>query len=163
MPTLRVKNTPCSWNTTSAYMNIILSLQNDMNSNHSLKWLTMLVLIPMDRYVIDNDSEMKMFLEEHVPTTTGSQDLDISGMELSWLPKVIKDFVLPSGFPGNKHHIICLHFLLLFLISLLTIFLVFMFLHAKCLFFWWLWCPGYLSRTSTNFMGYLPPPTNNRY
>ncbi|XP_055812679.1 protein root UVB sensitive 5 isoform X2 [Solanum dulcamara] len=55
----------------------------------------------LKRYVIDNDSEMKMFLEEHVPTTTGSQDLDISGMELSWLPKVIKDFVLPSGFPGG--------------------------------------------------------------
>ncbi|XP_060202338.1 protein root UVB sensitive 5 isoform X1 [Lycium barbarum] len=55
----------------------------------------------LKRYVIDSDSEMKMFLEEHVPTTTGSQDLDISGMELSWLPKVIKDFVLPSGFPDT--------------------------------------------------------------
>ncbi|KAF3657382.1 Protein root UVB sensitive 5 [Capsicum annuum] len=52
-------------------------------------------------YVIDNDSEMKMFLEEHVPTNTGSQDLDISNMELSWLPKVIKDFVLPSGYPDT--------------------------------------------------------------
>ncbi|CAN4106074.1 unnamed protein product [Withania somnifera] len=55
----------------------------------------------LKRYVIDNDSEMKMFLEGHVPTTTASQDLDISGMELSWLPKVIKDFVLPSGFPDT--------------------------------------------------------------
>ncbi|XP_015086265.1 protein root UVB sensitive 5 [Solanum pennellii] len=55
----------------------------------------------LKRYVIDNDSEMKMFLEEHVPTTSRSQDLDISGMELSWLPKVIKDFVLPSGFPDT--------------------------------------------------------------
>ncbi|KAM3325805.1 protein root UVB sensitive 5 isoform X1 [Capsicum chacoense] len=55
----------------------------------------------LKRYVIDNDSEMKMFLEEHVPTNTGSQDLDISNMELSWLPKVIKDFVLPSGYPDT--------------------------------------------------------------
>lgn len=86
----------------------------------------------MDRYVIDNDSEMKMFLEEHVPTNTGSQDLDISNMELSWLPKVIKDFVLPSGYPGNRHHMVCFHFLLFFLIFLFTIFLLYVFLHTNC-------------------------------
>lgn len=137
MPTLlcqKQKISAGSWNTTSAYVNSTSSLQSDMNTYWSLNCLTMLVLISMDRYVIDNDSEMKMFLEEHVPTTSRSQDLDISGMELSWLPKVIKDFVLPSGFPGNKHHIVCFHFLLLFLISFFTIFLVFVFLHAKRLF-----------------------------
>ncbi|XP_019249180.1 PREDICTED: protein root UVB sensitive 5 isoform X2 [Nicotiana attenuata] len=53
------------------------------------------------RYIIDNDSEVKMFLEEHVPATTGSQHLEIPVTELSWLPKVIKDFVLPAGFPDT--------------------------------------------------------------
>nr|XP_016451326.1 PREDICTED: protein root UVB sensitive 5-like isoform X4 [Nicotiana tabacum] len=53
------------------------------------------------RYIIDNDSEIKMFLEEHVPGTIGSQHLEIPVTELSWLPKVIKDFVLPAGFPDT--------------------------------------------------------------
>ncbi|XP_031104189.1 protein root UVB sensitive 5 isoform X2 [Ipomoea triloba] len=55
----------------------------------------------LKRYVLDNDSQIKSFLEEHAPEVPGSQDLNVSELELPWLPKVIKDFVLPAGYPDT--------------------------------------------------------------
>nr|GMD44960.1 protein root UVB sensitive 5 isoform X1 [Ipomoea batatas] len=55
----------------------------------------------LKRYVLDNDSQIKSFLEEHAPEVSGSQDLNVSELELPWLPKVIKDFVLPAGYPDT--------------------------------------------------------------
>lgn len=61
------------------------------------------MLILWARYVLDNDSQIKSFLEEHAPEVSRSQDLNVSDLELPWLPKVIKDFVLPAGYPGEEN------------------------------------------------------------
>ncbi|CAL0304429.1 unnamed protein product [Lupinus luteus] len=50
------------------------------------------------RYVVDDDSQLQTFLfEEDKSTTNMLQD----SQRLSWLPEIIKDFILPAGFPGS--------------------------------------------------------------
>lgn len=51
------------------------------------------------RYFVESDSKIRTLLEEHVPET--NLTLERSNAELLWLPKVVRDFVLPSGFPGQ--------------------------------------------------------------
>ncbi|RAL52160.1 unnamed protein product [Cuscuta campestris] len=53
------------------------------------------------RYVFDNRSQLKSFFEEHAPKVSGSQALDIFDSDLPWLPRAIKDFVLPAGYPDT--------------------------------------------------------------
>ncbi|CAI9097307.1 OLC1v1033698C1 [Oldenlandia corymbosa var. corymbosa] len=54
------------------------------------------------RYILsEDDSEVKSYLEEHVPHTSNSSGPPISEGELPWLPSVIKDLFLPSGFPES--------------------------------------------------------------
>ncbi|PIN25025.1 hypothetical protein CDL12_02212 [Handroanthus impetiginosus] len=55
------------------------------------------------RYVVESDSQIRAFLEDYFPENDVFQDSHTAetGGELSWLPKVIKDFVLPAGFPGT--------------------------------------------------------------
>lgn len=56
----------------------------------------------MSRYVLGDDSQLQAFLvEEDRSTPNRFQDLHSSDESLSWLPEIIKDFVLPAGFPGD--------------------------------------------------------------
>lgn len=47
-------------------------------------------------YMLDNDSKVTTFLEKHFPPRNAS----LGSKELSWLPKIIKDLFLPTGYPG---------------------------------------------------------------
>ncbi|KAK4480935.1 hypothetical protein RD792_011793 [Penstemon davidsonii] len=49
-------------------------------------------------YVVESDSQIRTILEEYMPETNVSVNRD---SELLWLPKTIKDFILPSGFPDS--------------------------------------------------------------
>lgn len=53
-----------------------------------------------DRYEIRKDSRMSTFLEKHVPKSNGSLDSQTSEFDLSWLPQIVKDLFLPTGYPG---------------------------------------------------------------
>ncbi|KAL5161997.1 Protein root UVB sensitive 5 [Glycine soja] len=54
------------------------------------------------RYVLGDDSQLQAFLvEEDRSTPNRFQDSHSSDESLSWLPEIIKDFVLPAGFPGS--------------------------------------------------------------
>ncbi|KAL2337041.1 hypothetical protein Fmac_011487 [Flemingia macrophylla] len=54
------------------------------------------------RYVLGDDSKLKTFLvEEDRSAPNRFQDLHSPDDSLSWLPKIIKDFILPAGFPGS--------------------------------------------------------------
>ncbi|KAJ9548965.1 hypothetical protein OSB04_021508 [Centaurea solstitialis] len=47
------------------------------------------------RYILDQEMHLTTFLED------GSKSNGFSSKELPWLPDVVKDFVLPAGFPGS--------------------------------------------------------------
>lgn len=49
------------------------------------------------RYILDDESRLRTFLEEH----ESKANVEFSLKELSWLPDIVKDFVLPAGFPGS--------------------------------------------------------------
>ncbi|CAL5422754.1 unnamed protein product [Camellia sinensis] len=56
------------------------------------------------RYVLDNDLQVRTFLNEHgfeKIETKGLRGSKFSNVQLSWLPDAIKDFILPTGFPGS--------------------------------------------------------------
>ncbi|KAL9152956.1 hypothetical protein ABFS82_10G017200 [Erythranthe guttata] len=55
------------------------------------------------RYILETDLQIRIVLEKHLPATNVLQDSrDVENdTDLSWLPKVIKDFVLPAGFPES--------------------------------------------------------------
>ncbi|KAK7373934.1 hypothetical protein VNO80_07356 [Phaseolus coccineus] len=55
------------------------------------------------RYVLGDDSKLQTFLVEEESSTTPNrfQDSHSPDERLSWLPDTIKDFILPSGFPGS--------------------------------------------------------------
>ncbi|KAL0338197.1 UNVERIFIED_CONTAM: protein root UVB sensitive 5 [Sesamum angustifolium] len=55
------------------------------------------------RYVVEGDSQIRTILEEPLPGTKVLRDSYSMGTDkaLTWLPKVIKDFVLPAGFPDS--------------------------------------------------------------
>ncbi|KAL1321665.1 hypothetical protein AAHE18_14G143600 [Arachis hypogaea] len=54
------------------------------------------------RYVLGDDSQLQTILvEEDRSTTNRFQDLNSFDGRISWLPQIIKDFVLPAGFPGS--------------------------------------------------------------
>ena len=55
------------------------------------------------RYFLDEDSQLRTFLEEHGLETNRFQDSHASDTGLLWLPNTVKDFILPAGFPGDKH------------------------------------------------------------
>lgn len=55
------------------------------------------------RYFLDEESRLQTFLEEDSLVTDGFQDLHASDSGLLWLPDTVKDFILPAGFPGDKH------------------------------------------------------------
>ncbi|GFY82361.1 root UVB sensitive protein [Actinidia rufa] len=51
------------------------------------------------RYILDNDLHVRTFLEEKGIETNGFHGSQFSNVALSWLPDVIRDFILPAGFP----------------------------------------------------------------
>ncbi|GMY25491.1 protein root UVB sensitive 5 [Fagus crenata] len=53
------------------------------------------------RYFLDEDSQLRTFLEEHSLETNRFQDSHASDTGLLWLPNTVKDFILPAGFPGS--------------------------------------------------------------
>lgn len=44
---------------------------------------------------------MQTVLEEHGPSVNGLQEDPYT--ELSWLPNILKEFILPTGFPGDNY------------------------------------------------------------
>ncbi|KAJ4971474.1 hypothetical protein NE237_004573 [Protea cynaroides] len=53
------------------------------------------------RYVLGNDLRVETFLEQHASVANGSRASIPTQAQLSWLPDIVKDFVLPAGFPGS--------------------------------------------------------------
>ncbi|KAA8541376.1 hypothetical protein F0562_025354 [Nyssa sinensis] len=53
------------------------------------------------RYILDDDLKVGTFLEDCGSETNVLQGSHFSDLELSWLPDIIKKFILPSGFPGS--------------------------------------------------------------
>ncbi|XP_075510241.1 protein root UVB sensitive 5-like isoform X2 [Primulina tabacum] len=55
------------------------------------------------RYIIESDSRLRTILCERVPETSVFQDSDFveHDTRLCWLPTIIKDFILPAGFPDS--------------------------------------------------------------
>ncbi|XLS61497.1 hypothetical protein HN51_015725 [Arachis hypogaea] len=52
--------------------------------------------------MLGDDSQLQTILvEEDRSTTNRFQDLHSFDGRISWLPQIIKDFVLPAGFPGS--------------------------------------------------------------
>ncbi|XP_068644940.1 protein root UVB sensitive 5 [Aristolochia californica] len=52
------------------------------------------------RYILGSDSQLQTFLEEQTPISTGSHG-ENPYTKLSWLPSVLKEFILPAGFPES--------------------------------------------------------------
>ncbi|KAL3654923.1 hypothetical protein CASFOL_000709 [Castilleja foliolosa] len=52
------------------------------------------------RYIVENDYQIRTILKESMPETNVSFTVENS-MSLYWLPKVIRDFILPAGFPDS--------------------------------------------------------------
>ncbi|KAG8500746.1 hypothetical protein CXB51_004138 [Gossypium anomalum] len=54
------------------------------------------------RYMLDDDDlQIRAFLEKHDSTSNEFQGSNLSDPNLSWLPQVLKEFILPAGFPGS--------------------------------------------------------------
>ncbi|KAF6153602.1 hypothetical protein GIB67_027469 [Kingdonia uniflora] len=53
------------------------------------------------RYVLDGDLRVQTVLEKQESGKNGWQKLNSSNDELSWVPYIVKDFILPTGFPGS--------------------------------------------------------------
>ncbi|XP_024968545.1 protein root UVB sensitive 5 isoform X2 [Cynara cardunculus var. scolymus] len=49
----------------------------------------------LKRYILDEELQLTTFLEDD------SKSNGFSSKELPWLPDIVKDFVLPAGFPGS--------------------------------------------------------------
>ncbi|PPS12417.1 hypothetical protein GOBAR_AA08224 [Gossypium barbadense] len=45
--------------------------------------------------------KIRAFLEKHDSTSNEFQGSNLSDPNLSWLPQVLKEFILPAGFPGS--------------------------------------------------------------
>ncbi|KAJ4825643.1 hypothetical protein Tsubulata_023102 [Turnera subulata] len=54
------------------------------------------------RYVLDDTSKLKSYLEEGRSESNRLRESHLSGdIKLSWLPDTVLDFILPAGFPGS--------------------------------------------------------------
>ncbi|RVW44539.1 Protein root UVB sensitive 5 [Vitis vinifera] len=51
------------------------------------------------RFILDDDIQIQTFLEEEGSKTERVQGSSFSDTQLSWLPIIVKDFILPAGFP----------------------------------------------------------------
>lgn len=66
------------------------------------------------RFILDDDIQIQTFLEEGGSKTERVQGSSFSDMQLSWLPIIVKDFILPAGFPGDELWFIYLFSILIF-------------------------------------------------
>lgn len=59
------------------------------------------------RYIIESDSRIRTIFGKRVPETSVVQDSAFveHDTRLCWLPTIIKDFILPAGFPGDTRYI----------------------------------------------------------
>lgn len=53
------------------------------------------------RYTLHDNSLSKISLEKHIPEE--NKDTHFGDPKLASLPDSVKDFILPSGFPGEQH------------------------------------------------------------
>ncbi|CAA0836293.1 Protein root UVB sensitive 5 [Striga hermonthica] len=55
------------------------------------------------RYIVESDSHVRTVLEERTPEKVVFRESGTleAAIDLYWLPKVIKDFILPAGFPDS--------------------------------------------------------------
>ncbi|KAK6245057.1 hypothetical protein QUC31_011466 [Theobroma cacao] len=53
------------------------------------------------RYMLGDDLQIRAFLGKHDSTSNEFQDSHLSDPNLSWLPGILKDFILPAGLPGS--------------------------------------------------------------
>ncbi|XVE97080.1 hypothetical protein REPUB_Repub02eG0279800 [Reevesia pubescens] len=55
------------------------------------------------RYRLDDDDDLRIrtFLEKHDSTSNEFQISHLFDPKVSWLPDILKDFILPAGFPGS--------------------------------------------------------------
>ncbi|XP_021289308.1 protein root UVB sensitive 5 isoform X2 [Herrania umbratica] len=51
--------------------------------------------------MLGDDLQIRSFLEKHDSTSNEFQGSHLSYPNLSWLPGILKDFILPTGFPGS--------------------------------------------------------------
>lgn len=51
------------------------------------------------RYTLDTNSQLQAICDEHDTSMNILQKEQFS--DLSWLPRVVKEFILPVGFPGD--------------------------------------------------------------
>lgn len=72
-------------------------LRSDDESGHRLILVERYGNGTSKRYILDDESRLRTFLEEH----ESKANVEFSLKELSWLPDIVKDFVLPAGFPGS--------------------------------------------------------------
>lgn len=64
-----------------------------------------LFVLLQDRYIFDK-VQVSIFseekeVEEKGVETNGFQGSHLAIVELSWLPGIVRDFILPAGFPGT--------------------------------------------------------------
>ncbi|KGN54642.2 protein root UVB sensitive 5 isoform X1 [Cucumis sativus] len=56
----------------------------------------------LKKYFLDDNQRLQFFLDEQTsPTSNGFKESRFSETKLSWLPGLIKDFILPTGFPES--------------------------------------------------------------
>ncbi|XP_073266281.1 protein root UVB sensitive 5 isoform X4 [Populus alba] len=53
------------------------------------------------RYTLDDAVQLQGFLENNGSENHSFEDSRLSEAGLSWLPDILKDFILPAGFPGS--------------------------------------------------------------
>ncbi|KAF9680035.1 hypothetical protein SADUNF_Sadunf06G0078200 [Salix dunnii] len=53
------------------------------------------------RYTLDDAVQLQGILEQNGSENRSFKDSRLSEAGLSWLPDILKDFILPSGFPGS--------------------------------------------------------------
>ncbi|KAJ6913289.1 hypothetical protein NC651_015717 [Populus alba x Populus x berolinensis] len=53
------------------------------------------------RYTLDDAVQLQGFLEKNGSENHSFEDSRLSEAGLSWLPDILKDFILPAGFPGS--------------------------------------------------------------
>ncbi|KAH8505986.1 hypothetical protein H0E87_012990 [Populus deltoides] len=53
------------------------------------------------RYTLDDAVQLQGFLEKNGSENRSFEESRLSEAGLSWLPDIVKDFILPAGFPGS--------------------------------------------------------------
>jgi hypothetical protein len=82
------------------------------------------------RYTLDDAVQLQGFLEKNGSENRSFEESRLSEAGLSWLPDIVKDFILPAGFPGHHSITPLLLLLLLFFFHVIALFLTL--LLSKC-------------------------------